>query len=326
MHGDSAQAAGEYVIKYHLDYLNRSRLMKIANRFIPFPLWRLGAPKMIVGAMLERPRLFATTSKLMEEWNTLNPQREQMTRYMQAEYPGRFMLFVPYSDDAYAVMPFSIEEISKLPALLDSQNFQFYWQEAVKNPNILLKFAKYNLGVEWLLRGGGVPEVKGKDIVITYRHTGETITARLTGNNTLAFIDGNGNGTRIIGEYPISDKGDGRLAIMSEVAPWKKLLSRYTRGYVTAPFEFIEERDYRTGQPIEDWGAWFKNKGGLSSINNFLTIWSKQDISNAEKISEGVFSISILHARNVLGLTTQAEEQIVKKELRNVRRNYRGCG
>lgn len=320
--GDSYEQAGAYVMKYHLDYSKQyGPAMRIAARFITFPIWKTEAPFMVAGAMLERPGTFTTIPKITGAWNS--PEDEIALRYRPDYLKGKILMKVPYTDDAYYSPPFATEELSQLPYQTSSQTFHFYWHEAKKNPNIIKKFAKYNLGIDWMLRGGGVAELKGDEIIITYKETGDSITARMTSNNSLIFIDNNTN--VVLKEFATVNNG-GKIGILTDREPLQQIASRWLLPWVYMAPEVATGRDWFTGKPIEDWGDYLFNKLGGGAVAVTLSKLIDPDTELYEKIIEVTGIGNVYHAKDWEGLETSDKEKIVRVEMRKLRGSYHGCG
>ncbi len=328
--GDSEEAAIAFVNSVHFDYFrDLSRAEVIASQFMPFTTFRTQNMLLQTSFLAKHPGIATLPPKVAMTWNS--EEDEVMLSYKPDYLQGAILLKVPGTQDAFARVPLQSEDLTMLPNYFSTTAFGFYWDEAKTNTNIILKFAKYNLGVEWLRNGGGVPvynEATG-EIKITYKKTGESITAKMNPEGTeLVFYDDVKN--EVIKTFKVESKG-GKQQVLKDNDPAKKLAKQYLYPWFVTPFELAEQKDYRTGAPIpldnpEDYVSYFLLTYGGSRFKYNIEVAGDPLTESWEAFFELGLGWNIYHAKDWMILPDEAREVIAKHEIKKLFGNYRGCG
>ncbi len=324
MEGMSPELAGKYVMDHHLDYMRQYGAgMTWTARFMMFPTWALGAPRLVARSMVERPWQFATTSKVIDVWNS--PSDKIMLRYAPESMNSKMMFKIPGTEDAFYSPPFATGELMQYPIILRTKEFQFYWQEALNNPNTLKRFARNNLEVDWLKRGGGTAKTDKGEITITYQTTGEVIRAHLSSRNTLVFTDGNTG--IVIKEFDTRGKGN-RIEIVRDSEPLNNLARRYLYPWFSIPLNAVtNSQKYKpqsTGNPLADALDLVVQLSGFGAI--------KQDIQDYTDEGKPLWAYwvglvgQVWFAQTGMGMEREPSKEKVKRAKESIRGNYRGCG
>jgi hypothetical protein len=322
--GMTPEQAGKYVMAHHLDYMKQyGPGMKWFSRFIMFPTWVLGAPIMVARSMVERPWQFSLTSKAIDAWN--NPTDKIMLKYAPESMNSKMMFKIPGTEDAFFSPPFATGELMQYPVILRTKEFQFYWQEALNNPNTLKRFARNNLEIDWLSRGGGTAKKDGEDIIITYQTTGETLRAHISSRNTLVFTDGNTG--IVVKEFDTRGKGN-RIEIVRDNEPLNNLARRYLYPFFSIPLNAVtDSKKYKmqsTGNPLADALDLVVQLSGFGAI--------KQDIQDYTDEDKPLWSYwvgivgQVWFAHEGMGMEREPSKEKVKRARETLYTNYRGCG
>jgi hypothetical protein len=325
MEGMTPAQAGQYVIDHHLDYTKKyTPAMAIASRFIMFPTWTTGAPVMVGRNMVERPWQFSMTSKVIDAWN--QPSDEIMLKYRPESMNPHMMFKVPGTEDAFYSPPFATSELMAYPVILRTKEFQFYWGEALNNPNTLKRFARANIEIDWLKRGGGKATAKNGIITIEYMTTGEVIRAYLSGHNTLVFVDGNNNA--VIREFETRGYGN-KTEIIKEGEIVNELMKKYVFPWISIPVNAWTSEKYKpqsTGNPTTDALNTIVQLTGFGAMQTNIQDFIEEETPLWAKIIE-VFGLGIVwFAHTGVGMEREPDKEVVRRATESITGNYRGCG
>lgn len=325
MEGMTPAQAGQYVIDHHLDYTKKyTPAMAIASRFIMFPTWTAGAPVMIGRNMVERPWQFSMTSKVIDVWN--NPSDEIMLKYRPESMNPHMMFKVPGTEDAFYSPPFATSELMAYPVILRTKEFQFYWHEALNNPNTLKRFARAHLEIDWLKRGGGKATAKDGIIIIEYVTTGEVIKAYLSNHNTLVFVDGNNNA--VIREFETRGYG-GKTEIIKEGEIANELMRKYVFPWISIPVNAWTSEKYKprsTGNPSMDALNLIVQLTGFGAMQASIGDFIEEEKPLWSKIVEAMGLGIVWFAHTGMGMEREPDKEVVRRATETISGNYRGCG
>jgi hypothetical protein len=316
-----------YVIAHHLDYTKKySTTMTILSKFIMFPTWSFYAPKMVGQAMLERPWQFALMPKTADIWNS--PSDKMLLQYKPEYLRDTTLYKIPFTEDSFFAFPLSTTELTQYPTIFHTKEFQFYWGEALANPNVLKSFARRYLNIEWLNRGGGSAKVKGQTVIITYMATGEQITASIS-NNKLIFIDSNTN--LVIKEFEVVGTGT-KAKVVTEGEILNELARKHLFPFLSMGIHFITgSQKYKPPNTGDFWkDAWLtvENLMGLGPIQTSIDNAIDEDIPPYQSILKVYGIVTFWNAHTSIGLTKPPKltktKDISNTRLRQTRRVLAG--
>ena len=325
--GLSPDQADAYVKAFHLDYLKAySPAMEIAARFIMFPTWTTGAPFITARSVLERPWQYTTGAKMIDQWN--DPASDIMLRYKPEYLNDKVLLKIPGTADTFFVPPMSTPELMKWPYILHTKEFQFYWGEALSNPNTLRVFARKHLDVDWLKRGGGTAKRVGNDIVITYGITGETITGHITSDGKLVFVDGNTN--VVIKEFDTINTGN-KTGIVTPGEPVAETIRNTAFPWFAYTAALFGTEKYKnqlqiTGDAGTDSMITVLRLMGFGAIIQSILDANDEEVPWWTKYLEIFGDVHFAHLWPGMEKPGEPSKEKIRKSFRQVDGNYRGCG
>ena len=321
--GDSEEQAIKFVNDAHIDYTRQlSELEKVGENVIPFYRWTTANPIIQAKKLVTHPGSFAAIPKATDAWH--DEEDKIMLNYKPDYLQGAILVKLPGTEDAFARIPLATEDITMLVNNVRSENHAFYWDEALLNPDIVRRFARYNLDVDWLSRGGGVAEAVGNTIIITYKTTGASIIVQMASDGqTLEFLDGD---TGMVLKSFNMDARRGKPEVMADNAPLKKLASRYMYPWFTAPGEIYTGEEWRFGREIDDMASYLFRKFGGSRAEFTVAELNDPTIPTWEKFMELVLGINVYHAADWIDLPEEIADEVIEKEIAAYRGSYSGCG
>ena len=321
--GDTPEQAIRFVNDAHVDYTRQlSELEQVGENIIPFYRWTVANPIIQTKKLVTHPGSFAAIPKATDAWH--DEEDKIMLNYKPDYLQGAILVKLPGTEDAFARIPLATEDITMLVNNVRSENHAFYWDEALLNPDIVRRFARYNLDVDWLSRGGGVAEAVGNTIIITYKTTGASIIVQMASDGqTLEFIDGD---TGMVLKSFNMDARRGKPEVMADNAPLKKLASRYMYPWFTAPGEIYTGEEWRFGREIDDLASYLFRKFGGSRAEFTVAELNDPTIPKWEKFMELVLGINVYHAADWIDLPEEIADEVIEKEIAAYRGSYSGCG
>jgi hypothetical protein len=252
--GDTPEQADDWVRYIHFDYSRESMSVferDVLHRTMGFYIWYTRFPLLVTHQLITNPLPWVVLPKVVNTWN--GEQGDVERNYLTDNQKSKFLFKIPGTQGYYVdIVPLTaIGSFFSLTQTFSQTQFNFYWEEALKSPDIMRQFAKDQIPeVDWLQRGGGVAKTEGNSIVITYKETGETISASLV-NGKLRFVNDD-NGV-VIKDFPIRNI-EGRTAINTDNRPLEKLAARWLTPLLLAGIEAYWGHDFAFGTPIEENG------------------------------------------------------------------------
>lgn len=327
--GDTPEQADDWVRYIQFDYSRESMSVferEVLHRTMGFYVWYTRYPLLVTHQLITNPLPWVLTPKIVNVWNGERGDVER--NYLTDIQKSKFLLKIPGTQGYYVdIVPLTaIGSYFSLTQTFSQTQFNFYWEEAQKDPDIIRQFAKDQMPeIDWLQRGGGVAKIEGNSIVITYKETGETISASLV-EGKLRFI--NDDTGIVIKDFPIKNI-EGRIAINTDNRPLERLAARWLAPLLLAGIESYWGHDLAFGTPIEETGE-------LAHIVNTMIDPQKQaykelsDPTREEwvKLQEHVFGNMIYEVKNsrYIPLPEEAVKEAVDKMIITLKGDYLGCG
>lgn len=336
--GDKRQFAKKFVTDYHMDYDRElTKTESIYSRLGPFAIWNLGNPVAQVRTIVTRPGSYAMVPKFVNSWNT---QADKVMLEKRPDYLSgtqmmslrRFNSSIPGAESKFVRIPGAWEDLSMLQGVLQWQSHAFYWDEALRNPDMVRAFARREQMNEWLTDGGGVATIiDGNTIRIEYMTTGQTVTAALSPDKSkLVFVDDELN--EILKEYGV-DSNDGKREVRRDNEPYYKLASRYLYSWGELASGSL---GYYFGYPVKDWRTgytvpedelrdWFFDKLGGGRFSYQLELVHDKNKSDAER-SLNILGLTVYDTQDWVKLPPEIKREVAREQMRKVRKSYHGCG
>lgn len=325
--GDTPEHATQMVKNIHFDYSREAMTpfeRNVLHRTMGFYVWYSRNPILITQQLITNPLPFVALPKIMNAWNEEQGKVER--NYLSDNLLAKLIFRVPNTQGAWIEPAFisGINSAFTLAQVFSKTQFNFFWDEAKKDPTIIEKFAKHQLlDVDWLQRGGGIATVQGNDIVIEYKETGETITASL-GTDKLVFTDDQTG--IVLGQFPTSNIGN-KTAINTDNRPLEKLAARWLSPFIQLGIEWYIGRDLAFGAPTEE-GLSFAKDTLLGIQTQQYKEMNDPTMETWEKTQELVFGNIVYWVANYF--TAPMPENLVKEavdiQIIKLNGDFSGCG